>query len=178
MYILETSLHLWDATWMIDYWTCATVDIASSADSTFPTEHIFYSSICRDRKVTSKATPDSCRGTMLCLVAGFVPHAECNVNESVYPDWTTLRFGKSWVNHSELLWYFLPERRDCLEFPRVASLFPASVHGGPATNYDPWMGRLCNKSIKPIAHFLSKKVHPEICKVFCMDNLGRGHIPI
>ena len=123
-YLRQKSLHLWDATWTRDYCACAIVITAGSTGSTAPTEYIFYRSIFREPKLNSKAMPDGCRDAMLSLLAWFIPHAQCNVNESVYSDCTKLRFGKSWVNRSELLWYSLPERRDHLEIPRVASLFP------------------------------------------------------
>ena len=54
------------------------------SDSTAPTEYIFYSSIfSRERKVNSWATPDSCRGAVLPLLDWFIPHTECNVNETL-----------------------------------------------------------------------------------------------
>ena len=62
--------------------------------------HKFYSSMFIERKITSKAMPDSCRDAVPPLRAWFIPHAECNVNGSPHPDWITLGFGKPWVHLS------------------------------------------------------------------------------
>ena len=84
------------------------------------------------------------QGAVLPPLALFIAHAQWKVNEWLYPDCATFRFGKSWVNRSELLWFSLPDWRDHLEFSRVASWLPASVQGSSSsTNYDPFDDDVC-----------------------------------
>ena len=62
---------------------------------------------------------------VLPLLAWFIPHAEWKMNEPLYPD-----CAKVWQILGPSLrptLIFLPKRWDCLEFPRVASLFPSPV---------------------------------------------------
>ena len=75
---------------------------ARSAGSTDPTENKFHSSMFRERKVTSWATPDGCRDAVLPLLAWCIPHAEYNMNESLSVDCAMLRFCKS-PSYSDLL---------------------------------------------------------------------------
>ena len=103
MYLLQKSVHLWDDICKTECCASATVQTDSYAGLTAPTENIFPSSMFRDRKVNSQETPDSCIDAVLPLLAWFIPHAQCNVNESLYPDCTTLSFGKSWIHRFELL---------------------------------------------------------------------------
>ena len=57
----------------------------------------------RNLKVNWLAMPDSYTGAVLPLISGCIPHAECNVNESLFPDCTKVRFDKSRIRRSELV---------------------------------------------------------------------------
>ena len=111
-------------------------------------EHMMYGLI-RKRNVASWATTDGCVEHLLAL---FIPHGERKVNESIYPDCATLRFGKSW-RHGRLraTLIYLPEWRDYLEFPRVSSLFPACGQGG-IIHLRPFRGDgICVKKVEGLA---------------------------
>ena len=88
LYILQKSMHLWDDTSTREHCARPRFETARSAGSTAPTELIVYSSMFWERKVNTLVTPDRFRGAVLTLLAWFIPHAECNVSEPLYPDCT------------------------------------------------------------------------------------------
>ena len=143
----------------------ATVERAKFVSSTVPTENILYGSMFRKRNVTSKASPDGCTATVLPLLALFIPHAECNVNEPVYADCTTQSFANLGSIGPSYSFIYLTQRRDYLEFPRVASLFPGSFQRGSFQKLRPFRRwHLRNRSIKAFPHSLFKRFLPEKCQ--------------
>ena len=94
LYLLQKSVQLWDDLWKTEYCARATVETAKSAGSTAHTENILYGLVFRKRNVTSKAMPDGCTRRSAAPFPLAIPHAEWKVNDSLYPDCATLRFGK------------------------------------------------------------------------------------
>ena len=95
-----------------------------------------YDAMFRKRNVTSWPTPHGCTGAVLPLLALFIPHAEWEVNESLFPDCATLRFGKCWVHSSEPLWFSYLNGRTILNFPLSHHRFLPLPNKDLSTDYN------------------------------------------